>query len=89
MAEKIAFLPKPDGHMDGDICNYRVAAILKTVLSTVLKWNSKAAYGNHITVQYIHMEISMEIGKTWGQGKKTKFPVSWYYNIYGWGVILG
>ncbi len=24
-----------------------------------------------------------------GQGKKTKFPVTSYYHIYGWGVILG
>ncbi len=27
--------------------------------------------------------------KNLGQGKKTKFPVSSYYHIYGWGVILG
>ncbi len=24
-----------------------------------------------------------------GQGKKTKLPVSSYFDIYGWGVILG
>ena len=24
-----------------------------------------------------------------GQVKKTKFPVSSYYNIHGWGIILG
>ena len=24
-----------------------------------------------------------------GQGKKTKFPISSYYHIYEWGVILG
>ncbi len=40
--------------------------------------------------------LSTRIGKyghkpkyIWGQGKKTKFPVSSYYHIYGLGDILG
>ncbi len=32
---------------------------------------------------------SQPISNVPGQGKKTKFPVSLYYYIYGWGVILG
>ncbi len=38
-AEKIAFPPKPDGHTDGqtDICNYRVASLLKKSRINIIK----------------------------------------------------
>ena len=41
-------------------------------------------------IYVLHIEIIKNIlFQVSGQGKKTKFPVSLYYHIYRWGVILG
>ncbi len=42
--EKIAFPPKPDGHTDGqtDICNYRVASLLKI---NMYIWTFRSEFG--------------------------------------------
>ena len=39
-------------------------------------------------ISFLTYRKNVQIKKS-GQVKKTKFPISSYYHIYGWGIILG